>query len=167
HVTGVQTCALPILVKVSAWLGRRLTPVVLRHTVGEMAGYETLTSTALRDVEQLRSFLSGPAITPLLDAPWAPLFLIVIFLIHPWLGYFALGGALSLLLLAIYAERSTRALLEEASKGQRQVQRAAEATLRNADAMQAMGMLDAFLRRWQDCIVSASAIHEQTGCRSG
>src|SRR5690606_27798948 len=72
-----------MLVKVSAWLGRRLTPVVLRHTVGEMAGHETLTSTALRDVEQLRSFLSGPAITPLLDAPWAPLFLIVIFLIHP------------------------------------------------------------------------------------
>ncbi|WP_024586259.1 type I secretion system permease/ATPase [Aliihoeflea sp. 2WW] len=157
-----------ILVKVGTWLGRRLAPLVLRSAVAEEAGGQRTRSTsALRDAEQLRAFLSGPAVTPLLDAPWAPIFLAVIFLIHPILGFFACAGAVLLFALAICAELLTRRAIDHAATGQRLMYGQAENVLRNAEAIEAMGMLNGFLRRWQREVDTASNAHERAGNRAG
>ena len=62
----------------------------------------------------LRGFLGGPGLMALFDAPWLPIFLLVIFLFHPLLGVVALAGALLMVLLAVLNERLTRKPLERA-----------------------------------------------------
>ncbi|TIM26423.1 MAG: type I secretion system permease/ATPase [Mesorhizobium sp.] len=157
-----------ILVAVGSWLGRRLAPVILRAAIIEQAGWQRQTGTGgLRDVEQLRAFLSGPAVHPLLDAPWAPIFLVFIFLMHPLLGLFALAGALILFVVALLAEFATRAPLARAAAAQRLGYQEAEVALRNAEVLHAMGMLEAFLERWQNPVAEASNAYECSGNRTG
>jgi ABC-type protease/lipase transport system fused ATPase/permease subunit len=63
---------------------------------------------ALRDLDQLRGFLTGAQILSLLDAPWMPIYIGLVYLLHPWLGHVALVGGVLLFLLALWNERSTR-----------------------------------------------------------
>jgi ABC-type protease/lipase transport system fused ATPase/permease subunit len=62
----------------------------------------------LRDLDQMRAFLSGPAPAALFDVPWLPVYLGTIYLLHPLLGVFATGAAGLLLGLTLAAERSNR-----------------------------------------------------------
>src|SRR3546814_2073895 len=78
-----------ILARAATWLDRRLgEPLVAAGVRAGLAG-EPTGSQPLRDLAQLRGFLAGPAMGPLLDAPWAPVFLAVLWFMHPWLGIFS------------------------------------------------------------------------------
>ena len=69
---------------------------------------------ALRDVDILREFLTGGALLAFCDLPWAPLFLLACFVLHPWFGWMALLGGATLLGLTLLAELTTRRLLDRA-----------------------------------------------------
>jgi PrtD family type I secretion system ABC transporter len=103
---------------------------------------------ALQDLDTVRQFLTGTGLFALLDAPWAPIFVVVIFLLHPWLGTAALIGALVLLLLAVANEAFTRRPLGVASEQTIKANNFAEACLDNAEVLKAMGMLGGIHRRW-------------------
>lgn len=60
------------------------------------------------DITKLRNFLNGPTLTTCLDMPWVPLFIGLIFIIHPTLGWIALCGAVAMVLLAYISEKLTR-----------------------------------------------------------
>ena len=83
-----------------------------------------------------------------MDAPWVPLFLGVIFLLHPSLGLLATGAACVLFSLAILNEFLTRKHLKSASSAQSQAHTEADSAVRNADVVHAMGMFDSVARRW-------------------
>ena len=68
---------------------------------------------ALRDMDTVREVLSGSGILAFCDAPWVPIFLAGCFLIHPWLGFLALGGAILIFLLALANELLTGKKLRE------------------------------------------------------
>ena len=92
---AVRTFALS---NISTWFDQRLCIVVLRSSLDEkLAGNAPGNAQGLRDLATTRSFLSGPTMFPIMDAPWTPLFLGVIFLLHPVLGWTALIGAVILL----------------------------------------------------------------------
>ncbi len=116
----------------------------------------------LRDIGILRSFLTGSSIIALFDAPWALFFLLVIFLFHPLLGLIALGGAVLLLCLAWISEKLTRAPLEKLQAGQREAGRFIDAGLRNADALNAMAMTQAFSMRWEAINQPLTTLHVST-----
>lgn len=103
----------------------------------------------LSDLTSLRQFATGNALFALFDAPWFPLYLAVLFLFHPWLGWLALGGAALLLALTWANQWLTRAALAEAGQLAIQATQAASAHLRNAEATEAMGMLARLRQRWQ------------------
>ena len=84
----------------------------------------------------------------LFDAPWLPIFLALIWLFHPLLGAVALGGAVVMLAIAALNERFTRRTLERAQEEGRRAGRFVEASLRNAEAVSALGMHGAVTRRW-------------------
>jgi ATP-binding cassette, subfamily C, bacterial len=102
----------------------------------------------LRDVDIIREFFTGPGLIAFCDLPWFPVFVFVAFLLHPWFGYIAIGGGLVTLLLAFLNEAKTRATLNEASKASMLATQEAQATFRNAEVVQAMGMLEALTGRW-------------------
>jgi PrtD family type I secretion system ABC transporter len=103
----------------------------------------------LSDVAILRSFLTGPAILALVDSPWVPIYLIVIFLFHPLLGAVATGGAVLLLIVTILNERAMRGPVEMLQSQGRRASRVIDAGLRNAEVVSALGISDAVTRRWQ------------------
>ncbi|MBZ9709299.1 type I secretion system permease/ATPase [Mesorhizobium sp. ESP7-2] len=103
---------------------------------------------SLRDLDQVRSFLSSAGPTALFDLPWMPLYLGICFLFHFWIGMTALGGAIILFSLTLLAEARTR---EPAKKANRQAaarNTLAEATRRNVEVLQAMGFGSRIAERW-------------------
>lgn len=102
----------------------------------------------LRDLEQVRSFLSGAGPGALFDLPWMPLYVLVCYAFHPWLGIAALCGAALLLVLTLLAETLGRkpARLAMAHAAQRNT--VSESSRRNAEVLVSMGMLSPLTRLW-------------------
>lgn len=136
-----------------AWAGRalerRLSPAALASVLRQSAAQpDRADLDGLRDVSQLRRFLSGNGIQALFDAPWLPVYVLVIGAMHPALGAAALGGAVLLLALAMLSERLTREAAEQALTKSRTANRHAERLTRNAEAIIGMGMTSAALNGW-------------------
>ena len=103
----------------------------------------------IRDVDQLRQFFSSTGMTALFDVPWMPLYLAVVYMIHPSLGVMATAGALILLAIAIVTDRTARnAVARTNSIGARRTQ-FAESTRRNAEVVRGMGMLTGLGSVWR------------------
>ncbi len=103
----------------------------------------------LNDLGTVRIFFTTPGISALFDAPWAPLFLALIFLFHPFLGIIATAGALAMLGLSILQEFLVRDSMKNANIKNSQNQRFIDSFLRNAEVVNGMGMIDAITDRWE------------------
>jgi len=157
-----------VMVKLGLWLDRVLSNPLLTESASaaqQRAGDPTVQG--LRDLATFRTFLTGPGVFPILDAPWTPIFLVVIFLLHPLLGVLALGGAVVLLALALVNEAATRRLLREAETESAAAFKRAEATVRNADVVAAMGMMSNLVGRWARHNDSSLDKQARASARSG
>lgn len=103
---------------------------------------------SLQDLTSLRQFLTGNALFAFFDAPWFPVYLIVIFLFDMSLGFFALGGTILLIILAYVNERVTHKPLAEANTMAIASSSLATNNLRNAEVIESMGMLPNLMGRW-------------------
>jgi ATP-binding cassette subfamily C exporter for protease/lipase len=103
---------------------------------------------ALQDLTSLRQFLTGNALFAFFDAPWFPVYLIVIFMFEPSLGVFALVGTVILVILAYVNERVTGKPLAEANAMAVMSSAVATNNLRNAEVIESMGMLPNLMGRW-------------------
>ncbi|MBI5162354.1 MAG: type I secretion system permease/ATPase [Magnetospirillum sp.] len=121
----------------------------------------------LRDLDTVRDFTTGPGLLVFCDAPWAPLFIAVAFVLHPLLGSVTLAGGVLIFALAVVNELSTRKALKEASSVGMAAGAFADASLRNAEVLHAMGMLPAIARRWQARHDTALAMQSQAADRAG
>ncbi|SHI25585.1 type I secretion system permease/ATPase [Pollutimonas bauzanensis] len=104
----------------------------------------------LEDLQQLRQFATGQSLFALFDAPWFPVYLLVMFYFHPLLGWFALAGTVLLMLVGWLNERVSRPHLKLAGELAIASRRDASANLRNAEVIAAMGMLTDLRRRWAE-----------------
>ena len=103
---------------------------------------------AMTDLTQLRQFFTGNGLFAFLDAPWLPIYLIVIFFFHPVLGWFSTIGALLLIILAVVSDRASKKPLNEANTAAVASNQYVNSNLRNAEVIEAMGMLPNLMRRW-------------------
>ncbi len=103
---------------------------------------------ALKDLTSLRQFLTGNALFAFFDAPWFPIYLLVIFMFHPWLGMFAIFGTSLLVLLAYINEKISRKPLDDANAMAIASTTLASNNLRNSEVIEAMGMLPNIQARW-------------------
>lgn len=103
----------------------------------------------LRSLDQFRTFVTGPGIYFAFDLPWIPIYLLLLFFIHPLLGMVATVGAILLLGLAGLNEALTREPLKRAEAAGNQSYVFTENILRHADVIRAMGMQPAVERNWQ------------------
>lgn len=105
-------------------------------------------SQPLNDLTTIRQFVTGNGLFAFFDAPWFPVYLIVIFIFNVWLGLFALCGSALLVALAIVNERMTKRPLAEAQQMSLRSTALATSNLRNAEVIEAMGMLPTLMSRW-------------------
>jgi ATP-binding cassette subfamily C exporter for protease/lipase len=103
---------------------------------------------ALNDLTNIRQFLTGNALFAFFDAPWFPVYLLVIFFFNPWLGVFALCGTIVLVILAYVNERVSKKPLAEANSMAIAASTLATNNLRNAEVIESMGMLPNLMGRW-------------------
>ncbi|MER9328417.1 type I secretion system permease/ATPase [Mesorhizobium sp. M0488] len=149
-LAGLEVVRGRLLAKVGSWMNARLAPVLLTASVEYAASAPgQVNARPLRDLDQVRNFFTSPSIFPILDAPWAPLFFAAIFVMHPWLGWLALCGGIVLFALALLNEYLTRKPLMDAASAQSRAYVQAEAAIRNAEVVQAMGMLKPLLQGWK------------------
>jgi PrtD family type I secretion system ABC transporter len=121
----------------------------------------------LRDVDTLREVLSGGVITSLMDVPWTPIFLGMCVLLHPLIGLVALIGALVILALALVNERITKAPLIAASFKNLHALDRLTSSLRNAEAIRALGMGPAVRGAWAETHGEALVESARAGERGG
>jgi PrtD family type I secretion system ABC transporter len=105
-------------------------------------------SQSVRDFDAVRQFVTGNGLLSLFDLPWAPIYLLVIALLHPMLGLFALIGLVVLAMLALVNEWLVRSALGEANEAARRSYSFADMSVRNTDVIRAMGLVGGLLRRW-------------------
>lgn len=103
---------------------------------------------ALQDLATLRQFLSGNSLFAFFDVPWFPIYLLIIFIIHPYLGVFALVGTLIHIGLALWNQAATQSPLAEANSMSVKANQLATNNLRHAEVIESMGMLPNFQSRW-------------------
>jgi ABC-type protease/lipase transport system fused ATPase/permease subunit len=132
-------------------LEERLAPAALADALREAVrpGAARADTEVLRDVAPRRSFLAGPAMQSLMDAPWLPLYLVAITLMHPVLGVVATLGALVLAALGLLTERLTREPRAQLMAHSRRANRRAQALMRNAEVIAGMGMGRAAVAAWR------------------
>ena len=105
----------------------------------------------------LQSFLSQGLILPLFDLPFTPFFLLLMFLIHPVIGWLGVGGAAVILAVAIYSEMTTRRAVEQAQAAEAGASQFAAMLERQRSAVIGMGMVGATFADWQKRKDTASA----------
>jgi len=141
-----------VLVRIGARLDEQLSGRVY-ETIVKLplrAGNRTDGLQQLRDLDNVRSFLSGPGPTAMFDLPWLPIYLAICFAFHPLIGLTALAGAIILACLTIATEFLTRQPTQAATGFAATRASLAEASRRNAEALKAMGMVPRIAALWQD-----------------
>ncbi len=102
----------------------------------------------LGDIDAIRQFFSGSGMVSFLDVPFIPIFLLAIFLLHPMLGIIALCGTIVVLGMGLYNELKSRPQMLSGGEEMRKATYFAETSLRNAEALSAMGMFEGIRKRW-------------------
>ncbi|RUX29697.1 type I secretion system permease/ATPase [Mesorhizobium sp. M7A.F.Ca.US.011.01.1.1] len=146
-LAGLDLVRASILTRASARLDRLLSAKVLAASV-ETPSSGSSQSQPIRDFDTFRQVITGSGIHALFDLPWSPIYIGIIFLLHPWLGFFALGCSLLLIAMAVLNEYIVRSPLKQANELATTNYNFTEMSLRNAEVVRAMGMIDGLIRRW-------------------
>jgi ATP-binding cassette subfamily C protein PrsD len=112
-------------------------------------GGETDSIQLQRDFDQVKGFLTGSGPGAFFDLPWMPLYIVICFMFHPVIGIAAIIGALLLVLITYFNNRSTQASAKEAHETSMRRNSFLNAAHRNAEVVQAMGMTGELERLWQ------------------
>ena len=139
-----------VLLRVGRGLDERLSPrvfeLVMRAPLQARAAGELPQS--IRDLDNVRSFMSSTALTAFFDLPWLPLYVVVCFLFHPLMGVAVLFGAVLVCSLTLLTEALTRGPARSAVTLATSRQKLADAARRNAALLQALGMRPRMTERW-------------------
>ena len=139
-----------IMVRISNRLDVMLSRDVYRASFKRAlsSGGSDATAQSLNDLTALRQFFTGSGLFAFFDAPWFPIYTVVMFLFHPWFGYMTLACGLVLAGLAVVNHRLTANALANANKENVASNVVTTKTLRNAEVIESMGMLETLMNRW-------------------
>jgi len=147
-MAGLDTVRSRVLTRASVRLDRQIAARVMTAIIDRTNASGGARSQLLRDFDGLRQFVSGSGIHALFDLPWAPIYIAVIFMLHWTLGAFALACGAALVLLSLVNEWLVRRPLSESNDAAALNYSFTEMSLRNVEAVRAMGMAGGLLKRW-------------------
>jgi PrtD family type I secretion system ABC transporter len=156
-----------VTVRVGCWLNDHLGPVYFESGVSARLKGAGNGAESLRDLSSIQQFIATQGLIAFFDMPWAPIFIAIIWMLHPWLGILALVSAFLLLLASLANDWVTRKPTSIASGIQAQAIRIADSTIRNAESVRAMGFLPAMIDRWRQAnsgaIAAIASAYERGG----
>lgn len=156
----IQTFRGFALNRTGEWLERKISPILFSHTIsGAVHGKPVGGSQHLRDLSTIKGFICGTALTSIIDAPWAVIFIAVLYLIHPANGIVVLLGGGVLFFLAFLNEKATKANFEAAGRQAIQSMQQVDAATRNAEVIEGMGMQRNITAAWQQTNEKAMALN--------
>jgi ATP-binding cassette subfamily C protein len=148
--TLIQMARSFALIKVGEWLDHKLAPLLFSQSVALAAQKQSVgASQSLRDLESVKSFLSSAGINTLMDIPFAIIYFIALFMIHPYFGYLAIVGAILILIFAFINAYATNDMLNKATEQNIKSMHYADIAARNAEVVEAMGMMKSVVAAWQ------------------
>ena len=151
-----------LLVRASERVDALLAPRILEQMMGsDTAG----TAQAMRDFDTIRQTIGTPVVAAMFDAPWTPVFLLVAFMLHFWIGVMAVVSAILLVTLAWRNQRATQARMEVASTAMAAAHNAQQAAAMQGAAVRGLGMTGAMVARQLDSRRIALAQHGR--CAAG
>lgn len=136
-------------------LSGRVFDAVLRQPL--VNGFQADTIRPVRDIEDVRSYVSGPGMTALFDVPWIPIYLGICFAFHLYIGLAVLLGAIALVILTVVAESFTRGLGKENAERHSAKNAIVEYSIRNTEVLVAMGVLLGVRQKWRSHSEAAAA----------
>ncbi|EPN6726151.1 type I secretion system permease/ATPase [Pseudomonas sp. GD03817] len=139
-----------IMVRISNRLDVLLSRDVYRASFKRalQSGGGDATAQSLNDLTSLRQFFTGAGVFAFFDAPWFPIYTVIMFLFHPWFGWMTLACGTVLSILAVVNHRVTGKALASANKENVASNVITTKTLRNAEVIESMGMLETLMNRW-------------------
>jgi PrtD family type I secretion system ABC transporter len=138
-----------LVARLGSRLEARLSPVVLDGMISGRLPPALARAEPIRDIQELRGFVTSPVFLALLDAPWSLIFLALIFMFSPVLGLVALIGITLLFTLGLLSEMMARKPLEAAGKQAAETNAAVAEMMQNAGLIHAMGKTAPLIKRWQ------------------
>ncbi len=151
--------------RLDAMLGGRVFGAAFAQALS--SGGRVVSAQPLSDLLALRQYLSGQGPMAFFDAPWLPIYLALLFLFHPWFGVVGILSGLVLIALAAWNEWSTKDLLAQASRESIEASQFTQRNLRNAEVVEAMGMLPRLRARWQAKQSNMLATQAQASATAG
>ncbi|AZL15366.1 type I secretion system permease/ATPase [Rickettsiales endosymbiont of Stachyamoeba lipophora] len=138
-----------IMQGMASWLDEQLNKQIFTRSVYLTVNNKSnLPSQLFRELENVKSFITGLSLPNLIDAPWAIIFIVILFVIHPINGWLAVLGAGILIGLAIYSERSTKKYFEQANERFIKNMQQMDIVARNSEVVVAMGMMEDLYNFW-------------------
>lgn len=157
-----------LLVRANNAIDAQLAPYLLKKMAeGATSPEGNQYSHGLKDLNAIKTFLTGSGIMALFDAPWMPVAMIILWYMHFYLFLTALVGGVLMVGLTILNEQLTRKPLEDANAAGRTAGRHVEIALRNAEVVNAMGMLKGVAHRWAGLNDLVIALQSKASNRAG
>ncbi len=151
-----------VMSKVAARFQSRLDGRVFDAVIRKTAlGPDPSANTGLRDLESVQRLLSSPVLTAMFDLPWTPVFIIAIWIFHPWLGILAVIGGLLLIMITILNQLVTRRPVERMNQATAAADEVMTQIRTESEMVRAMGMSEAAHNRWYKA--RGTALNEQIG----
>ena len=147
-LAGLDAVRARVLTRTSIRLDQKIAPRVMTAIIDHSAKIGGARSQLLRDFDTFRQFITGSGIHAIFDLPWAPIYIAVIFGLHPFLGAFSLGCSVILVMMALLNEWIVKPPLSESGEAATRNYNFTEMSLRNTEVVRAMGMTAGLLKRW-------------------
>lgn len=165
----LQTAKSFALIKLGEWLDRNVSPEIFKISLHQIASNSNVTSVSnnLRDFQVIKNFVSGHAINNFLDAPWSIIYVIVLFWIHPWMGWLSIIGILLILISALVNTIAINKTLLKSNDYNIKGLQNSEIASRNAEVIEAMGMMKSIVANWSKFNNSALDMQSVASYRNG
>lgn len=131
------------------WFEQTLSSKLFSNSVKSSLINKAAGSQQLRDLQTIKTFLTSPALISILDIPWALIFVIVLFMIHFYMGLLTVIGGAILVILAIITDKSTKPLHETSNEQFITSMKQVEQATRNAEVIEVMGLMPNIIANWQ------------------
>ncbi len=158
------------LIRIGIWLDNNISPMLLSHSIVSAAIRRSLANNStqlLRDFQTIKTFLTSTGLNTIFDAPWTIAYITVIFMIHPYIGYLTVVGGIIIVSLAFINAAATNKTLGEATEYSIASLNQAEIANRNAEVIEAMGMMKNINNNWSKSNQLALAKQSLASYRNG